>query len=144
MENPESPYLLLHIDALSAASGATQRRIRHYIQSGLLPPPCGKGRGARYTQEHLVRLQQLLPLTEQGMSASAIKRAMGDGGDLPNERLFVADRTRLVAIYDLGFLQLQFDRASSRLTFQQEKNLVSALSKCTTDFLRQVRRSRDC
>lgn len=75
------------LDELAREAGVTQRTIRYYIAEGLLPPPDSAGRNARYTREHLDRLQLIgqmkeayLPLKEirtriASMSPGEIARA---------------------------------------------------------------------
>ena len=47
------------IGQLAELSGVSRRTVRFYIQSGLLKPPVGSGRGAHYTEEHLDALQKI-------------------------------------------------------------------------------------
>ena len=42
--------------------GVTRRTVRYYVQRGLLDPPEGAGRGARYTDAHLRRLERVRTL----------------------------------------------------------------------------------
>ena len=61
----------LSIEELADAAGVPVRTVRFYISEGLLPGPSGRGRGAFYGEEHLLRLQLIrllaarrVPLTE--------------------------------------------------------------------------------
>lgn len=47
------------IGQLAELSGVSRRTIRFYVQTGLLKPPKGLGRGAHYTDEHLQALQSI-------------------------------------------------------------------------------------
>lgn len=47
------------IEALAEKAGVTRRTVRFYVQTGLLPPPNGAGRGARYDEGHLRRLLEI-------------------------------------------------------------------------------------
>jgi len=40
------------IGELAQLAGVSRRAIRFYVQSGSIPPPVGRGRGSRYTDEH--------------------------------------------------------------------------------------------
>lgn len=51
---------------LSAASGVTTRTIRRYVERGLLAGAHGRSVSARYTRNHLERLQNITALLEQG------------------------------------------------------------------------------
>lgn len=44
-------------EELAALVSLTPPGIRHWIRSGVLPPARGRGRGARYTEEHVLRAQ---------------------------------------------------------------------------------------
>lgn len=41
------------IGELAAAAGISRRAVRFYVQSGVIEPPCGAGRGSYYTDRHL-------------------------------------------------------------------------------------------
>ncbi len=45
-------------------SGLPRRTIHFYVAEGLLPPPDGRGRSARYSTEHLIRLELIQILRE--------------------------------------------------------------------------------
>ncbi len=64
------------IGELAAACGVSRRTVRFYVQRGLLAPPLGLGRGARYNEAHLTRLREIraghehgVPLEELGGAA---------------------------------------------------------------------------
>jgi DNA-binding transcriptional MerR regulator len=61
------------ITELSALSGVNRRNIHFYIQQGLLPPADGAGLGARYTDEHLLRLRAIPVLRDRGLRLDAIR-----------------------------------------------------------------------
>jgi DNA-binding transcriptional MerR regulator len=65
------------LDELAAAAGdVNPRTIRYYIQLGLLDPPQGQTRAARYTVQHLARLVQIKSLTEQGLSLERVAEVL--------------------------------------------------------------------
>ncbi|MBP1634901.1 MAG: hypothetical protein H6Q10_1475 [Acidobacteria bacterium] len=67
------------IGDLAAAAGVSRRTLHFYVQRGLLPPPEGRGRGARYTDDHLARLLQIKGWQEQGLPLEEIRgRLTGD------------------------------------------------------------------
>ena len=61
------------IGDLASAAGRSRRTLHFYVQRELLPPPDGRGRGARYTAEHLARLLQIKTLQEKGVPLEEIK-----------------------------------------------------------------------
>jgi DNA-binding transcriptional MerR regulator len=58
---------------LALAAGVTVRTVHYYIAEGLLPPPLGEGRRARYTTGHLARLKLIAALRDEGLSLAAIR-----------------------------------------------------------------------
>jgi DNA-binding transcriptional MerR regulator len=64
------------ITELSALTGVNRRNIHFYIQQGLLPPADGAGLGARYTDEHLLRLRAIPVLRNRGLRLDAIREHM--------------------------------------------------------------------
>jgi len=66
------------ITELSELSGVNRRNIHFYVQQGLLPPAEGAGLGARYTEEHLLRLRAIPLLRNHGLRLDEIReRLMG-------------------------------------------------------------------
>lgn len=70
------------IQELCDKTGLPRRTIHFYSQQGLLPAPLGAGLGARYTDVHLLRLQLIPILRQQGLRLDEI-RARTQGLDLP-------------------------------------------------------------
>jgi DNA-binding transcriptional MerR regulator len=64
------------ITELSALSAVNRRNIHFYIQQGLLPPADGAGLGARYTDEHLLRLRAIPVLRNRGLRLDAIRERL--------------------------------------------------------------------
>jgi DNA-binding transcriptional MerR regulator len=70
----------LSLDELTTRSGVSGRTIRYYQSEGVLPKPRRDGREARYTQEHVERLELIAELQERGLKLEAIKGLVGSGG----------------------------------------------------------------
>jgi DNA-binding transcriptional MerR regulator len=70
----------LSLDELAARSGVSARTIRDYQSEGVLPKPRRDGREARYTEEHVERLELIAELQERGLKLEAIKGLVGSGG----------------------------------------------------------------
>lgn len=69
---------------LSELADLPRRTVRYYIQIGLLPPPEGAGRGARYGQHHLERLLEIRKWQDAGLSLERIRELLThDEGDKP-------------------------------------------------------------
>ena len=67
----------LGLDELAARSGVSGRTIRYYQSEGVLPRPRKDGREARYTEEHVERLELIAELQERGLKLEAIKGLVG-------------------------------------------------------------------
>ena len=61
------------IQKLVTESGVARRTIYFYVQQGLLPPPQGAGLAAFYTEDHLLRLQLIPILRQQGLRLDDIR-----------------------------------------------------------------------
>ncbi len=63
---------------LVAQTEIPARTIRYYIQEGLLPPAHGRGPGATYDAEHLVRLKAIALLRQQHLPLAQIRERLGN------------------------------------------------------------------
>ncbi len=91
------------IGELVQATGVSRRTVRFYVQTGLLPPPKGAGRGHYYEAEHFERLIRIRELRDHGYSLDRVRAALEGRGDeiaLPTielvARVRVADGVELV------------------------------------------------
>ena len=66
----------LSIKEIGTRAGVTPRTVHFYIQQGLLPPPDGAGRGARYTEAHLARLRLIRRLQREHLPLNEIRRQL--------------------------------------------------------------------
>lgn len=66
-----------NIGQLAELTGISRRTIRFYVQSGILQPPKGAGRGHYYTTEHLETLQKIFSLKENRHSLEEIAAIIG-------------------------------------------------------------------
>jgi DNA-binding transcriptional MerR regulator len=80
MSTDHLPTNGLTLDALCDRAGVTVRTVRYYIGEGLLPPPVGHGATARYTQEHLDRLDVIAAMKGRFLPLREIRRML-DGMD---------------------------------------------------------------
>lgn len=71
------PYRYTLAD-LEEATGLPGRTIRYYITEGLLPPAQGRGKGATYSAEHLLRLKAVEALKKSNTPLSDIRDQLKD------------------------------------------------------------------
>jgi len=73
---------LVSIQKLSQVCGVSSRTLRHYDEIGLLKPKVTNNSGLRYySQQELLRLQQILIMRELGLSLEHIKNALNQTVD---------------------------------------------------------------
>ncbi len=65
-------------EQLSYKAGVPLRTVRFYVAEKLIDPPLGRGRGAHFTDHHLVQLQQARVLQNAGFSLDAIRERQGE------------------------------------------------------------------
>ena len=64
------------VSDLESLTGINRRTIHFYVKEGVLPSPEGAGGGARYGEEHLLRLQLTRDLQKSHLKLSGIREAM--------------------------------------------------------------------
>jgi DNA-binding transcriptional MerR regulator len=65
-------------ETLAFRAGVPLRTVRFYVQEKLVDPPLSRGRGAHFTDHHLVQLQQARTLQNAGFTLEAIRERRGD------------------------------------------------------------------
>lgn len=81
----EAPEPTFGIEELCTLTGVARRTVRFYTQKGLLDPPEGERRGARYTHRHLEQLLLIRKWQAAGVSLERIGRLLrGEEGGLPS------------------------------------------------------------
>ena len=66
----------LSIEELAELTQTPVRTVRYYIAERMLPGPGARGKGATYTQEHLLRLRLIRRLTERHAPLAEIRELM--------------------------------------------------------------------
>lgn len=85
------------VNEVAALSGVTVRALHHYDELGLLPPSGRSAAGYRlYSDDDLLRLQQILIGRELGLSLEAIRRSLDDPR-FDRRAALLAQRTELAA-----------------------------------------------
>ena len=75
------------IKDLEAQTGLTSRVIRDYIVRGFIPGPESRGRNARYTEKHLLRLKCLIALRKATPHQFTLDMLGDVLNSLPNSRI---------------------------------------------------------
>jgi DNA-binding transcriptional MerR regulator len=65
-------------ETLAFRAGVPLRTVRFYVQEKLIDPPLGRGRGANFTDYHLVQLQQARTLHNAGFALDVIRERRGE------------------------------------------------------------------
>lgn len=73
MERGSGGYTVSDLESLT---GINRRTIHFYVKEGVLPAPHGSGGGARYGEEHLLRLQLTRELQKSHLKLSGIREAL--------------------------------------------------------------------
>lgn len=68
------------IRTLSRLAKVTPRTVHFYVQQGLLPPASAQGPGARYDDDHLLRLRVIRRLQRRHLPLAEIRRRLGNLG----------------------------------------------------------------
>jgi len=89
------------IGDLVDATGVNRRNIYFYVQQGLLPPPGGAGLGARYGDEHLLRLRAIPVLRSQGLRLDEIGERLA-ALDLRSLRALLAEAPKAAGVARKG------------------------------------------
>ena len=66
---------------LEQLTGVQARTLRHWIRKRLMPKPLGRGRGARYTQDHVLRAGAIRHLRSERASLNAIRNTLSQLND---------------------------------------------------------------
>jgi DNA-binding transcriptional MerR regulator len=107
------------IGELADAAGLSRRAVRFYVQRELLPPPDGRGRGARYTEEHLRRLERIRALQDAGHSLDEIRAILaGNGRERPQaqpQQVAVLGAETWLRVELLPGVELHFDPSRAPL-----------------------------
>ena len=87
-----------NIGQLAELTGLSRRTIRFYIQSELVPPPHGAGRGHYYDTSHLQILQRICSLKDNKKSLEQIKREIKGESSIEQELPAPTSWTRIEII----------------------------------------------
>ena len=77
----------LTLEQLEAQSGVSDRTLRRWMRSGLLPGPLGRGRASYYQASHVTRARAIEALRMQRLSTRAIRDRLAMAGAQELERL---------------------------------------------------------
>ncbi len=67
---------------LAEQTGQPERLVRYLIAEGVVPPPVGERKAARYDERHLRAISRYLALKDAGLALKAIKAVMNGEGEM--------------------------------------------------------------
>jgi DNA-binding transcriptional MerR regulator len=67
---------------LAEQTGQPERLVRFLIAEGVVPPPVGERKAARYDERHLRAISRYLALKDAGLALKAIKAVMSGEGEM--------------------------------------------------------------
>ena len=106
------PAVDLDLNDLCRLTGVTQRTVRYYIQTGLLPAPGQTGPGPKYSSGHLNRLRLIRRLQREHLPLAEIRARL--------VRMSDAEVAKSLAATDKDAGRQQ--RAGERMTTQQQQS----------------------
>jgi DNA-binding transcriptional MerR regulator len=123
------------LDELCVLVEMNKRKVRFYIQKGLLDRPDGTGKGAFYTHQHLEQLLAIRKWKDAGLSLERIQEILGDaqqdalsGSPVPPPRV---RRTGSVEVWSHLFIvdgvELHIEPQRSGLAPEQVRALCKAI-----------------
>jgi DNA-binding transcriptional MerR regulator len=127
------------LDDLCALLEMNKRKIRYYIQHGLVDRPEGSGKGAFYTHKHLEQLLAVKKWKAAGLSLDRIKEITG-AGEGADKATLPPPRTRKPGdievwshIHLADGVELQIEPERSGLSPDQIRRLVRSVMQSMTD-----------
>lgn len=88
----------MDITKLSEASGVSVRTIKRYIGLGLVEPPVGRTRGAKYTEQHLADLEKIKEAQARGFKVGRLATALNQKAESGRARA----REVSMSVFPLG------------------------------------------
>lgn len=134
MKNQEK---IFSIDELCALTEMNKRRVRFYIQKGLVDRPEGTGKGAYYTHRHLEQLLAIKKWKHAGLSLERIQDILSsESGNGESNRPVPPPRQRKPGsievwshIYIDDGVELHIEPKRSGLTPEQVRAVCRAVAK---------------
>ena len=113
------------ISDLEKHTGLTRRTIHYYTKEKLIPSPDGMGGGAKYSEEHLLRLQLIKEMQKSHLKLSGIKEALDSMSiDELDKLSFKEIDTNIEISYDDDLVSLRRNFVRDILIFNEEIYIV--------------------
>lgn len=130
------------LNTLCQLADITPRKVRYYIQRGMVNSPIGARKTARYSNVHLEQLLTIRKWQEAGLSLEKIQAILqkGEVKDLPPEPLPEPGSISVISQVMLAKgVTLQIDASQAQLTGEQ----LRALAKQTMTVLEGIINGND-
>ena len=88
------------ITELEKHTGLTRRTIHYYTKEKLIPPPDGTGGGAKYGEEHLLRLQLIKEMQKSHLKLSGIREVLNAMNTSEMDQLYEKARRGKINSWD--------------------------------------------
>ena len=131
MKNGKEKFSL---DELCVLVGMNKRKIRYYIQKGLVERPVGTGKGAYYTHGHLEQLLAIRKWKEAGLTLERIQELLFESESVESERPVPPPKPRkpgMLEVWSRLFIadgiELHIEPQRSGLTPEQVRALCKAI-----------------
>ena len=125
---------------LSELVDISERKIRYYIQRGLVDSPIGARKTAKYNQDHLEQILTIQKWQKAGLSLEKIQGILhhDESKQLPPEPAPVPGSVKMVSkIHIADGVQLEVDMLKTQLTNSQlrvlTKQILSTLNELDKD-----------
>ena len=111
------------ISDLEKSTGLTRRTIHYYTKEKLIPPPDGVGGGAKYNDEHLLRLQLIKEMQNSHLKLSGIREALDAMNIIEMDNLYQKAQNCKISSWDPDSVENWLIDSSELDNYKRDINL---------------------